>query len=119
MSCLIIKRRQEDLDVADYSDKEMQTLGDFLIHDLRDDLEGVLEWFYEPEKHGCIGEAFYEEHVGNNIKIVADYFGTPDFIVSQKNFLKIVHEWCTIYKKKPQFVKITQDGNEFKFEARY
>ncbi|MBT3455437.1 hypothetical protein HN446_00020 [bacterium] len=119
MKVIISKDKSGFYDIISCDSESMETLSNYLIEDVLEYYEGVLEWFYEPDKYSSIGELFDTEHIGNNVVISHEFGPGPICTISKNNFLKVINKWHEIMQKKPKKITITQEGDDFFFDVEY
>ncbi len=120
MSKVIMKAQEYLFDIQLLDSKKLYQLASFLDA-TRDDIEGVIEWFYSPDKYHCPTEFYYADFTedGENVIIGFEYKEGDEIIIPKNTFIQIIHKWENLLKTKPQKIIITEENGKYSFDAEY
>ena len=107
---------------SDASNIEMNTLGDFLAHDIDNRMKAFRDWALNKNEHAVGGDLTLLDKKGNTI-ILTDMYSEEDVPTELKmtvqQFVQLLDDWRDmVCSTKPREVIIKYENNQFIIETK-
>ena len=121
MNKAIIKKQKFLFVTKNSNNKNLSILSAFLTIDAINDIPGIMEWFYNPDKYYCPTEIYYADFAedGKNVIIGFNFKKGHEITIPKDIFIQIIHEWDKIIKTEPNKIIITEENGKYSFDAEY